>query len=212
MLPSGTSPRVSADTAVKPLTFQTYSKTPTGSAEQQLAFADFQLVVRTPPAGSIRSLLVGGLPARRTYMRFSIPKSILDSSSVIRATLLLRQLPNAGLGPLDTIPVVTHVSIAGKAITDPELASRLIAAAELTLIDTLRVAANAGGAREIDIAPILRIWRLQGDTLGPRAIVLRSAREGVSAAQAWFDSGEMVGGVRPRLRISYTPTNPFGLP
>ena len=204
--------RVSADTAVKPLTFQTYSKTPTGSAEQRLAFADFQLVVRTPPAGSIRSLLVGGLPARRTYMRFSIPKSILDSSSVIRATLLLRQLPNAGFGPLDTVAVVTHVSIAGKAITDPEQASRLIAAAELTLIDTLRVAANAGGAREIDMAPILRIWRLQGDTLGPRAIVLRSAREGVSAAQAWFDSGELVGGVRPRLRISYTPTNPFGLP
>ena len=204
--------RVSADTAVKPLTFQTYSKTPTGSAEQQLAFADFQLVVRTPPAGSIRSLLVGGLPARRTYMRFSIPKSILDSSSVIRATLLLQQLPNAGLGPLDTVSVVTHVSIAGKAITDPELASRLIAAAELTQIDSLRVAANAGGLREIDIAPILRIWRLQGDTLGPRAIVLRSAREGVSAAQAWFDSGELPGGVRPRLRISYTPTNPFGLP
>ena len=204
--------RVSADTAVKPLTFQTYSKTPTASAEQRLAFADFQLVVRTPPAGSIRSLLVGGLPARRTYIRFSIPKSILDSSSVIRATLLLQQLPNAGFGPLDTVAVVTHVSIAGKAITDPELASRLIAAAELTQIDSLRVAANAGGMREIDIAPILRIWRLQGDTVGPRAIVLRSAREGVSAAQAWFDSGELPGGVRPRLRISYTPTNPFGLP
>lgn len=204
--------RVSADTAVRPLTFPAYSKTPTGSPEQQLAFADFQLVVRTPPAGSLRSLLVGGLPSRRTYMRFSIPKSILDSASVIRATLLLQQLPNAGFGPRDTVTVVTHVSVAGKAITDPEQASRLIAAAELTQIDSLRVAANAGGLREIDIAPILRIWRLQGDSVGPRAIILRGAREGVSAAQAWFDSGEMVGGVRPRLRISYVPANPFGLP
>lgn len=204
--------RVSPDTAVKPLTFTPNSKTPTDSADLRLAIADYQMVVRVPPPGSIRSLLVGGLPSRRTYMRFSIPKSILDSANVIRATLLLRQLPNAGLGPLDTVAVVTHVVIAGKAITDPEQASRLIAAAEFTQVDTLRVAANASGGREIDIAPVLRVWRAQGDTLGPRAIVLRSAREGVSAAQAWFDSGELASGVRPRLRISYTPANPFGLP
>lgn len=204
--------RVAADTAVKPLTFTPYSKTPTDSAELRLAFADYQMVVRVPPPGPAQSLLVGALPSKRTYMRFLIPSSILDSSSVIRATLLLEQIPNTGLGPRDTVPVVTHIVIAGKAITDPEQASRLIAAAEFTLVDTLKVAANAGGSREIDIAPVLRIWRAQGDTLGPRAIVLRTAREGVSAAQAWFYSIEATPGLRPRLRISYTPANPFGLP
>ncbi|MBA3579220.1 MAG: hypothetical protein H0W42_04470 [Gemmatimonadaceae bacterium] len=203
--------RVSADTAVKPLTFTPFSKTPSDE-EQRLAFADFRLLVFTPPGGPPQSLLVGALPPKRTYMQFLIPASILDSSSVIRATLLLQQMPNAGFGPLDTVAIVTHVVIAGKAITDPEQAARLIAAAEFTRVDTLRVAANASGAREIDIAPVLRIWRAQGDTLGPRAIVLRSAREGVSAPQAWFFSVEAGPALRPRLRISYTPANPFGLP
>ena len=204
--------RVSADTAIKPLTFTPFSKTPTDSVSLQLLLADFQLVVRTPPGGPPQSLLVGAIPTKRTYMRFLIPKSILDSSSVVRATLLLTQMPNRGLGPLDTVKVVTHIGIGGTAITDPEQAARLIAASELTLVDTLRVAASDTGSREIDIAPILRIWRAQGDTLGPRAIVLRSGREGVSAAQAWFFSTESTPGLRPRLRISYTPANPFGLP
>jgi hypothetical protein len=204
--------RVSADTAVKPLTFAPFSRTPADSVSQQLIQSDFRLLVRTPPGGPPQSLLVGALPSKRTYMRFLIPKSILDSSSVVRATLLLTQMPNRGFGPRDTVNVITHVGIAGPAITDPEQASRLIAAAELTQIDTLRVAASDSGSREVDIAPILRIWRAQGDTLGPRAIVLRSGRDGVSAAQAWFFSTESTPGLRPRLRISYTPANPFGLP
>ncbi|CAN5679955.1 hypothetical protein BH23GEM1_BH23GEM1_04890 [soil metagenome] len=203
--------RVSADTAVRPLTFTPLSLMP-DSLELRAAFADFRLLVRTPPAGSPQALLIGGFPSRRTYMRFLIPSSILDSSSVVRATLLLEQIPNGGFGPLDTVSLVTHLGIAGTAVTDPELASRLFAAAEFTGIDTLRVAVNAGGGREIDIAPVLRIWRAQGDSLGARAIILRSAREGVSAAQAWFYSAEAAPGLRPRLRIRYTPANPFGLP
>lgn len=204
--------RVSPDTAVRPLTFTPFSRTPEGSPEGQLRLADFRLLVRTPPGGSLQTLLVGALPPKRTYMRFLIPKAILDSASVVRATLLLTQTPNRGFGPLDTVPVLTHVGIGGPVITDAEQASRLFAAWEFTRIDTLRVAASDSGAREIDIAPILRIWRAQGDTLGPRAIVLRSAREGVSAPQAWFFSTESPAGLRPRLRISYTPANPFGLP
>lgn len=203
--------RAVSDTLVPRITLFPRSRTPE-SVEQQLTLSDFQLVVRSPPSGSPQALLVGGFPTTRTYMRFLIPSSILDSSSVIRATLLLEQVPNTGLGPLDTVWVVTHVAIGGKVITDPEQASRLIAASELTQVDTLRVAANASGVREIDIAPVLGVWRAQGDTLGPRALVLRSAREGVSAAQAWFTSAESIPSTRPRLRISYTPVNPFGLP
>ncbi len=204
--------RVVPDTLVPRITLFPLSRTPEDSLDQQVTLSDFQLVVRAPPPGPAQALLAGGLPAKRIYMRFLIPGSILDSASVIRATLLLEQLPNTGLGPLDTVFVVTHVGTGGKVITDPEQAARLIAPAELTGIDTLRVAANASGTLEIDIAPVLRVWRAQGDTLGPRALVLRSAREGVSAAQAWFISTEGTAGMRPRLRISYSLANPFGLP
>lgn len=205
--------RVTPDTAIQRIALNPLSRTPADSLELRTALSDFRLLVRAPPPGSPQALLVGGLPVtRRAYMRFVIPSSILDSSSVIRATLLLDQVPNPAFGPLDTVPVVTHIVIAGKAVTNVEQASRLFAAAEFTQIDTLRVAANSSGTREIDIAPVLRIWRFQGDTLGPRAIVLRSAREGVSAPQAWFLSSESAAAVRPRIRISYTPANPFGLP
>ncbi|MGI8618637.1 MAG: hypothetical protein ACR2L6_06045 [Gemmatimonadaceae bacterium] len=210
--PSQLSFRVSPDTVVRPLTFTPFSRTPADSAQLQLDFADFRLLVRTPPGGPRQALLVGALPSKRTYMRFLIPKSILDSSSVVRATLLLTQMPNRGFGPLDTVLVVTHIGIGGPAITDPEQASRLIAAWEFTRVDSLRVAASDSGVREIELAPLLRIWRAQGDTVGPRAIVLRSAREGVSAAEAWFFSAESAPALRPRLRLSYTPSNPFGLP
>ena len=210
--PASLSVRVSPDTAVARLTFQPFSRTPENSADLQATLADFQLVVRTPPDGPLQYLLAGGIPPRRSYMQFVIPSSILDSSSVIRATLLLDQISNPGFGPLDTVLVVTHLGIGGKAITDPVLAATLIAAAEVTQIDSLRVAANASGTREIDIAPVLRVWRLQGDTLGPRALVLRSGREGASAAQAWFHGIESAAALRPRLRISYSPVNPFGLP
>lgn len=204
--------RVSSDTAVRPLTFQPLSRTPEDSLDLQLALSDFQLVVHTAPEGSLQLLLAGGIPPRRTYMRFMIPKSILDSASVIRATLILDQIRNPGYGPRDTVFIVTHVGIAGSAVTDPEQAARLISPAELPQLDSLRVAASDEGTREIDIAPVLRIWRAQGDTIGPRALVLRSAREGATAAQAWFYGIEAPAALRPRLRISYTPVNPFGLP
>lgn len=204
--------RVSPDTTVRPLTFTPFSRTPANSTDSQLALADFRLLVRTPPGGPQTALLTGGLPSKRVYMRFLIPKSILDSSSVVRATLLLTQMPNRGFGPRDTVLVTAQLGIGGPAVSDPELASRLIAAWEFTRIDSLRVAASDSGVREIDIAPVLRIWRAQGDTLGPRALVLRSGRDGVSAAQAWFFSAGADPGLRPRLRISFTPANPFGLP
>lgn len=204
--------RVSPDTLIPRVTLFPLSRTPEDSIDQQGTLSDFQLVVRAPPPGSPEALLVGGMPSRRTYMQFLIPSSILDSASVIRATLLLEQMANPALGPLDTVYVVTHMAIGGKVVTDPEQAARLFAASELTGADTLRVAANASGIREIDIAPVLRVWRAQGDTLGPRALILRNGREGVSAAQAWFTNTEATAGTRPRLRITYSPANPFGLP
>lgn len=206
--------RVTSDTSVRPLTFNPFSATPDGLGFEalRLSLADFRLLVRTPPGGPPQALLVGALPAKRSYLRFLLPSGLLDSASVVRATLLLTQMPNRGFGPLDSVYVVTQLSTAGTAITDPGLASRLVAPAEFTQIDSLRVAASDSGARQIDIAPIVRIWLSAGDTLFTRAIVLRGAREGISAADAWFFSVEAPAAVRPRLRISYTPVNPFGLP
>lgn len=204
--------RVSPDTVVRPLTFNPVSLTPTDSEPLRLAFADFRLLVRAPPGGPQQALFVGGLPSKRTYMRFLIPAGLLDSASVVRATLLLTQVPNRGFGPLDSVAVVTQLVVAGRAITDPAQAARLVAPTEFTQIDSLRVAVSDSGVREIDMAPIVRIWVSQADTTVTRALVLSGAREGISAAEAWFFTMEGPAAVRPRLKLSYTPVNPFGLP
>lgn len=213
---SGTGPvlslRVSADTAIRPLTFTAHTVSPDDSVAAATPLADYRLLVRSPPSGPREALLAGDVPPSRVYMRFIIPASILDSASVLRATLLLTQFPNRGFGPVDTVPVVTQLVIAGRAITDPVQAARIVAPPEFTQVDTLRVAVSDSGVRELDMAPILRVWRAQGDTLGPRAIVLRSARDGVSPPQAWFFATEAAPALRPRLRLSFTPANPFGLP
>lgn len=210
--PATLSFRVSPDTAVQRLTFNPNSTTPTESEGLRLAFADFRLLVRTPPDGPPEALRIGALPSKRSYLRFVLPSGLLDSASVVRATLLLTQMPNRAFGPRDSVFVVTQLSTAGRVITDPALAARLVAPPEVSQIDSLHVAASDSGARQIDIAPILRIWVSAGDTLFSRGIVLRSAREGLSAADAWFFSTEAAAALRPRLRISYTPANPFGLP
>lgn len=204
--------RVTTDTIIAPVNLTPFSTTPVDSAELQLAFADFRLLVVKPPGGSLQSLLVGAIPSKRSYLRFLLPRAILDSASLVRATLLLTQFPNRGFGRADTVSVIAQMVVAGRAITDVQQAARLLADQSQTQIEPLLVAATDSGTREIDIASLLQIWRSVADTLAPRAIVLRSARERVSAVEARFFSSEAAPALRPRLRITYTPLNPYGLP
>src|SRR5206468_7352772 len=111
--------RATPDTATKPLAVTLLSKTPVGETILSLNLADYTVIAKAPTAASGTTLAVGGLPTRRVYFRFDIPSSIIDSSTVIRATLVLNQLPNSALDPTDTIRVLPQVVLAGKVVTDP---------------------------------------------------------------------------------------------
>ena len=116
--------RVSPDTTVA----RSRSGPRRASAESALlaaSLSDYTLLVKGTATGAASLLNVGGLPARRVYMRFDIPAFIVDSVDVVRATLLLTQQPNASIDPSDTVKIVPHVVLAANAVTDVAKAAQI---------------------------------------------------------------------------------------
>jgi hypothetical protein len=211
-LPAMLSFRPAADTAVPRQFAVPHSLSPDDPPELRFHLADFMILARVPPPGLPTDLNVGGLPARRSYLRFSIPRFIIDSTTVVRASLLLTQRPNPAFPVTDTMGIGVHLVLAGVAVTDLARAATLTADPEVTGVDTLFTAPAASGVRSVDIAQFVRFWRGVDTAQTPHAIVLVSTREGGSPLEARFYSTDAAPELRPRLRISYSPRQPPGLP
>lgn len=201
--------RVSSDTAIRPILLATRSRTPVDDPIVADNLADYTVFAKQPPPGPPTDLDVGGFPPRRAYIRFDIPANLIDSSTVVRATLLLNQIPNPLLDPTDTVFVVPQLVTAGISVTDPTKASQIVADIAL---DTLKVRAGDAGLKQVELARAFVIWRSLKAAETPRAIILRSAGEGSTALEIRFSSLEAAAALRPRLRISYTNQVPLGLP
>lgn len=201
--------RVSADTATQPLGIVPFSKTPTDDPVAASNLGDYTIFARRPPEGAPSDLDVGGIPPRRAYFRFDIPSSILDSSTIIRATLLLNQIPNPLLDPTDTVFVIPGLVLAGSAVSDPTKAAQIVTGLG---IDTVKVRPGDSGLKLVELAAAFPVWRALKASETPRAIVLRSRNEGLSPLQIRFSSLEAAPALRPRLRISFTNDVPLGLP
>ncbi|OLE14455.1 MAG: hypothetical protein AUG20_04395 [Gemmatimonas sp. 13_1_20CM_3_60_15] len=201
--------RATPDTATKPLTVTPFSATPANESLVAQHLTDYTIIAKAPPNAPPNVLAVGGMPPRRVYAKFDIPSKYIDSSTVVRATLLLNQISNLSLDPGDTIRVVPQVVLAGKVVTDPSKAAQIIANISA---DTLRITAGHGGSVDVELAAAFALWRTQQPDTLPRAIVLKSAFEGVSPIELRFSSSEDIAALRPRLRISYTTRVPLGLP
>ena len=201
--------RATPDTTTKPLVVVPFSRTPAGESIAAGHLTDYTVVAKAPPEAPPGLLAAGGLPARRVYLRFDIPSSIIDSAAVVRATLLLNQLPNTGLDPTDTVEILPQVVLAGRVVTDPTKAAQIIASVS---VDTLKLKPGDSGLTNVELARAFTLWRTQKPDTLPRAIVLRSLSEGNSPLEIRFSSSEDVAALRPRLRISYTSRVPLGLP
>lgn len=206
--------RISPDTAVKADTVAPLSATPADNEVVASNLRDYMLLVRGTGQPSPSSLAVGGLPGRRVYLQFNIPALLVDSSNVVRATLLLTQLPNPGVQSSDTIRIQPLVVVAGAAVTDPAKAAQIVASPTIIPLAQARLVPESAGEREIEIAPAFAIWRAQKASDTPRALVLQSVEEGASPLEALFYSADPQNdpAVRPKLRISYTPRTRLGTP
>lgn len=201
--------RATPDTTTKPLTVNPYSRTPVGQSIAAAHLTDYTVIAKAPPAAAPSDLAVGGLPPRRTYVQFNIPASIIDSSNVVRATLLLNQIPNPALDPTDSVRILPGLVLAGRAVRDPTKAAQIVTDIAL---DTVYVMPGGSGVTQVELAHAFGIWRIQSPDTTARAIVLRSVAEGNSPLEVRFWSSEASPALRPRLRISYTPRVPLGLP
>lgn len=218
-LESGFSPTLtyraaSPDTGVMQLVVrQTFSKTPNTDPSLNGEFLDYTLPVVVPPMPAPTVLAVGGVPGRRSYLRFELPASIVDSATVTRATLLLTQRPNPfSPDQGDSLTVYPTLVLAGAEVTDPARAATIVLRAGF-FSDSIRVAPGDSGVVELDVTTVLRAWRGLDPAVTPRAIVLLTPLEGATPREVTFHSAnEAVAALRPRLRINYVPRVGFGLP
>jgi hypothetical protein len=189
------------------------SETPNADRSLNGQFIDYTIIVTPTSSGSPQDIIVGGLPGRRTYLRFELPAEIVDSATVTRAELILTQRPNPGSpSPGDTLQVRAAVVLAGVAVTDVARAA-LITEGDGLFPGTIDVPPEAGGTRTLDVTIVLRAWRGLDAEDTPRALVLSMPFEGVTAGEVRFFSSEAADpATRPRLRISYIPRVGFGLP
>lgn len=190
-----------------------YSATP---ADRFIAddLGDFVIVAqRRPPDTPAEVLTVGGVPGRRSYLRFELPSGIVDSTSVVRATLELTQYPNRlAFRSGDSISMYPQAVVATPAITDLHRAANLLAPATAFRLDSLRTAPDDSGKVEIEVIGLVQAWRITDPAAASRALVLRLPTEGTGQNELYFFSTEAAAALRPRLRIVYVPRVGIGLP
>jgi hypothetical protein len=203
--------RAGNDTQTVQVTVNSRAAPGSGLVNQQLA--DYAVAIRTPPPPSGALLAVGGLPASRAYLRFQLPAGIIESTTVVRATLLLTQRPSPPVDPADTMHIYVRLVRASSVLNaDPGKAALLLGDLTLFPAPRLAVVPRDSGARSVEIVSLAAGWRVEDPAKTPRAVVLQAIDEGLAPHSALFFSTEAPEPLRPRLRLTYIPGSSFGLP
>jgi hypothetical protein len=179
------------------------------------SLSDFVIVAqKRPPDTPPEVLTIGGVPGRRGYLRFDLPRGIVDSTSVVRATLVVTQYPNrlAAHKRPDSLSVYPLPVVASELVTDLHRAATLLGGANVFRLDSLRTAPDDSGNVSIEVVGLLNVWRQFQPAQSMRALVLRLPTEGVGPDELYFYSTEAAAELRPRLRIVYVPRIGIGLP
>ncbi len=169
------------------------------------AFATF---VQTPdPAQTPPGVLAaGGLPAARSWMHLDLPKVVVDSNSIVRATLILNTASQVVGFPHDSFYVQVRPLLR-------DFGAKSVLFPDSTFAGHALVHVGQTGTVEVDIAPILRLWGTTlGDTL-PKVLVVRVFGEGAVIGEADF-KGRSAGAANgaPQLRVTYVKKYEFGVP
>ena len=190
------------------------SLTPLTDSLLQGNLATYPLIVVGSSGRVTQRLDVGGMPARRVYLRFRLPSRIVDSSTVVRATLTLSVKSFGGFLPGDSLTIFPQSVIATSLITDPTKAAGFLASSTIVGIDTVRTSPDLADTVNIEFVNAVRRWSGHQTDSVTRAIVLRIANEGADPlVTSFFAAGPAVPPAqRPRIRIAYIRPPGFGLP
>lgn len=204
--------KASKDSAATPVLVTPISTTPTNQLFLSGPLADYSIVLKGGTAGNPLLLSVGGVPSRRTLLRFNIPSHIIDSTTVVRASLLMTQQPNRNVDSKDSIKVFPVAVLGGPAITDITTLLQFLGNAGEFGLDSLEIIPGDSGVKSFEIVGLARLWKSHSDTVAQRAVVLISGTEGQRPAQIDFFSTRAAAALRPRLRITYVPAISYGVP
>lgn len=204
--------KVSSDTAVRPLVIQPISNTPPNVDFLSGPLRDYTIVVQGNTTTPATQISVGGIPSRRTLFKFNIPPRIVDSTTIVRASLLLTQTPNRGVNAHDSIWVFPVAILASPVVSDPSTVLRFVSGGGFLGLDSLHLAPGDSGVRAFQIVGLVRTWHNTTEEISPNALALLSGSESELPSQIDFFSTQAPAAVRPRLRITYVPQQNIGLP
>jgi hypothetical protein len=193
-----------ADTAYIPVGVAPQTDIAGATVEEVLSATVYSLADTPTANADAQTLVVGGYPSRRSYLRFVLPPAIIDSSTIVRAELVLSQRRSPGVDPTDSLFVVPLVSTATYLVTDIRRAMDLAAEGYFAGLDSLRLTPGDSGTQTLNVLSVVRTWSLLNTKI-TRAIILRSSKEGSQPAEARFFSSEGPPALRPKLRITYLP-------
>lgn len=199
------------DTTYAPITIGTATLIPNAPSDVNLAYQVYGLTDIGSPGLTPGTLIVGGLPAYRTYLRFNVPARIADSSTIVRADLLLTQQRSTFANAGDPVTIVPLVPTSTDLVTDLRRVLDLAAEGGFAGVDTTRLIPGDSGTRSINVLSLARNWRALPVNV-PRAIAFRIGLEGAQPAELRFFNSSAPAAVRPRLRITYLPRAEFALP
>ena len=164
-------------------------------------------VFTPPPTGLDSNLTVGGMPEARSVLRVKLPRAIVDSTQIVRATLLLIPSDSVRGIPSDSFGLLVHATLLDVGAKSPTLLDPTLppdsTIIRVGLTDTVR----------IDVTKVLRRWQV--DTLMPRTLILQ---QGVFISGLLYNGAEFAEGRfyssraalhRPRLHITYIPRITF---
>ena len=202
------------DTAVRVIAIVPASAGPSTRVDIQRDLMDYTLVTRNTLPELPGTITLGGIPGRRAYLRFNIPRRLTDSTTVVRATLRLAQVAYPVGGAGDTVVVHPLIVLAGANVTDNRRATTLLGGAGFGVSDSLVLTPAGAGQRTVEMYALVRSWAAQATstTPPPRAIVLAVTDEGTLPRFVSFHGSSAGPGLRPSMRITYIPKTGFGVP
>jgi hypothetical protein len=201
----------STDTTYAPTVVTAQTTLPGASEDVNIAYSTYGLIDVGSPAPSPTTLVVGGMPSYRTYLRFNVPLRITDSSTIVRADLVLTQQRSRYGNANDTVAIYPLVPNATSDVSDLRRAIDLAAEGRLVGVDTALMVPSDSGQKVVNVLALARSWRTLTKTV-PRALALRIGFEGAQPAELRFFSSEASPALRPKLRITYLPKSEFVLP
>jgi hypothetical protein len=154
------------------------------------------------PPGAPDERDIGGAPSSRAILRFALPARVADSSTVLRATLVLVPTRPVLGAPGDSLAVIAQGLAADFGAKSPlqpipsDSISARVAFLAVGTADTVR----------LDVTDLVIGWTR--DATRPRAFAVRAIPEG--AAVATLRVGSADGPAPPRLHLTFAPPLALG--